>query len=55
MFWRAVFSPIIQNNVKPTDQVAVVGIGGLGHIAIKFLNAWGCDVTAITSNPNRVR
>jgi uncharacterized zinc-type alcohol dehydrogenase-like protein len=48
-----VFNPIIQNNVKPTDHVAVVGIGGLGHMAIKFLDAWGCDVTAISSNPDK--
>jgi alcohol/geraniol dehydrogenase (NADP+) len=48
-----VFSPIIQNNIKPTDHVAVVGIGGLGHMAIKFLNAWGCEVTAISTNPEK--
>jgi alcohol/geraniol dehydrogenase (NADP+) len=50
-----VFSPIIQNNIKPTDHVAVVGIGGLGHMAIKFLNAWGCEVTAISTNPAKER
>jgi uncharacterized zinc-type alcohol dehydrogenase-like protein len=26
-----------------------VGIGGLGHLALKFANAWGCEVTAFTS------
>ena len=50
-----VFNPIIQNNIKPTDHVAVVGIGGLGHIALKFLNAWGCEVTAFSTNPNKER
>jgi alcohol/geraniol dehydrogenase (NADP+) len=50
-----VFSPIIQNNIKPTDHVAVVGIGGLGHMAIKFINAWGCEVTAISTNPAKER
>ena len=48
-----VFNPIIHNNIKPTDHVAVVGIGGLGHIAIKFLNAWGSEVTAISTNPEK--
>ena len=48
-----VFNPLIQNNIRPTDHVAVVGIGGLGHIAIKILNAWGCDVTAISSNAKK--
>lgn len=45
-----VFNPLIQFGVKPTDHVAVIGIGGLGHIALQFLNAWGCHVTAFTSS-----
>ena len=44
-----VFNPLIQFGVKPTDQVAVIGIGGLGHMALQFLKAWGCRVTAFTS------
>lgn len=44
-----VFNPLVQYNVKPTDRVAVVGIGGLGHLALQFLKAWGCRVTAFTS------
>jgi uncharacterized zinc-type alcohol dehydrogenase-like protein len=45
-----VFNPLIQFGVKPTDNVAVIGIGGLGHMALQFLNAWGCKVTAFTSS-----
>lgn len=45
-----VFNPLIQFGVKPTDRVAVIGIGGLGHMALQFLNAWGCHVTAFTSS-----
>ena len=45
-----VFNPLIQFGVKPTDNVAVIGIGGLGHLALQFLNAWGCDVTVFTSS-----
>lgn len=48
-----VFNPIIQYCVKPTDRVAVVGIGGLGHMAIQFLAKWGCHVTALTSSANK--
>ena len=48
-----IFNPIIQCNVKPTDRVGVVGIGGLGHMAIQFLNKWGCNVTAFTSSDNK--
>jgi len=45
-----VFNPIVQYQVKPTDRVGVIGIGGLGHMALQFLNKWGCDVTAFTSH-----
>lgn len=46
-----VFSPIILAGVKPTDSVGVIGIGGLGHMALKFLKHWGCEVIAFSSNP----
>lgn len=45
-----VFNPLIQFDIKPTSKVAVIGIGGLGHMALSFLNAWGCEVTAFTSS-----
>ena len=46
-----VFAPLLNYNIKPTQRVGVIGIGGLGHMAIKFLKAWGCEVTAFTSSP----
>lgn len=48
-----VFNPIILAGVKPTDRVGVIGIGGLGHMAIKFLKHWGCEVIAFSSNPDK--
>lgn len=48
-----VFNPIIHLGVQPTDKVGVIGIGGLGHMALKFLHAWGCDVTAFSSSPEK--
>jgi uncharacterized zinc-type alcohol dehydrogenase-like protein len=48
-----VFNPIIQFGVKPTDRVGVIGIGGLGHMALKFLRAWGCEVVAFTSSDSK--
>jgi uncharacterized zinc-type alcohol dehydrogenase-like protein len=45
-----VFAPLLHFDVKPTDRVGVIGIGGLGHMALQFLNAWGCEVTAFTSS-----
>lgn len=48
-----VFLPFVINEIKPTDRVGVVGIGGLGHLAVKFARAWGCEVTAFTSSPSK--
>lgn len=44
-----VFNPLVQFDISPTAKVAVIGIGGLGHLALAFLNAWGCEITAFTS------
>jgi len=46
-----VFAPLIDEGVSPTARVAVIGVGGLGHLALQFCKAWGCEVTAITSSP----
>jgi len=45
-----VFNPLVQFDISPTARVGVIGIGGLGHMALQFLNAWGCEVTAFTSS-----
>ncbi len=45
-----VFNPLVQFDISPAAKVAVIGIGGLGHMALQFLNAWGCEVTAFTSS-----
>jgi len=48
-----VFNPIVQLDIKPTDRVGVIGIGGLGHMALRFLDAWGCEVTAFSTSPEK--
>ena len=48
-----VFSPLATFDIEPTARVGIVGIGGLGHMGIKFANAWGCDVTAFTSSESK--
>ena len=45
-----VFAPFFTYDIKPTQRIGVVGIGGLGHLALKFAAAWGCEVTAFTSS-----
>ncbi len=44
-----VFSPL-RRFAKPGDRVGVIGIGGLGHLAVLFARAMGCHVTAFTSS-----
>lgn len=48
-----VFNPIVQFGVQPTHRVGVVGIGGLGHMALQFLNKWGCEVVAFSSSAGK--
>ncbi len=48
-----VFTPMLHFGVQPTMRTAVVGIGGLGHLAVQFLRAFGCDVTAISSTHSK--
>jgi D-arabinose 1-dehydrogenase-like Zn-dependent alcohol dehydrogenase len=47
-----VFNPLAMH-AKPTDRVGIIGIGGLGHLAVKFAAAYGCDVTAFTSSESK--
>ena len=45
-----VFDPLLKHQIQATHHVGVIGIGGLGHMAIKLLKAWGCEITAFTSS-----
>jgi uncharacterized zinc-type alcohol dehydrogenase-like protein len=47
-----VFNPL-EMYAKPTSRVGIVGIGGLGHMGVKFASAYGCDVTAFTSSESK--
>jgi len=48
-----VFNPLRRFDVKPATRVGVIGIGGLGHLAIQFAAALGCEVTAFSSSPDK--
>ena len=47
------YSPLKFANVKPGDKVAVAGLGGLGHMAVKFAVALGADVTVLSTSPSK--
>ena len=47
------YSPLRQFGVKAGDKVAVVGLGGLGHMAVKFAKAMGAKVTVLSHSPGK--
>lgn len=49
-----VYSPLRYYGLdKPGMKVGVVGLGGLGHMAVKFLKAFGCEVTVISTSSSK--
>lgn len=48
------YSPLRHVGVKPGDRVGVVGMGGLGHMGIKFAKAMGAEVTLFTRSAAKV-
>ena len=47
------YSPLKYANVKAGDKVAVAGLGGLGHMAVKFAVAMGAEVTMLSTSPSK--
>lgn len=48
-----VFAPFLVHNISPTARVGIIGIGGLGHMALQFANKWGCEVHAFTTSDSK--
>lgn len=48
------YSPLRHWNVGPGKRVGIVGIGGLGHVAIKMAKAFGAEVIALTTSPGKI-
>ncbi len=48
------YSPLRHNGVKAGDKVGVIGMGGLGHMGVKFAKALGAEVTIFTRSESKV-
>jgi uncharacterized zinc-type alcohol dehydrogenase-like protein len=48
-----VYNPIRDHGVNPSSRVGIIGIGGLGHIAIQFARTFGADVTAFSTSADK--
>jgi uncharacterized zinc-type alcohol dehydrogenase-like protein len=49
----AVYPPLRTYAAGPRQKVGILGVGGLGHLAIQFAHALGCEVTALSSSPTK--
>ncbi|KAL5093426.1 hypothetical protein Trisim1_011230 [Trichoderma cf. simile WF8] len=48
-----VFNALKLNGIRPTDRVGVIGVGGLGHLAIQFASKMGCQVVVFSSTEQK--
>ena len=48
-----VYSPLRNHGVRPSSRVGVIGIGGLGHLGLQFARAFGAEVTAFSTSPDK--
>ena len=48
------WSPLRHWKVGPNQKVGIVGLGGLGHMAVKFARAFGAHVVLFTTSPGKV-
>jgi uncharacterized zinc-type alcohol dehydrogenase-like protein len=49
------YSPLRHWKVGPGQRVGIVGLGGLGHMGLKFAHAMGAEVTLFTTSPGKAR
>jgi uncharacterized zinc-type alcohol dehydrogenase-like protein len=48
-----VFAPLLLHHVPSIGRIGIIGIGGLGHMALQFANKWGCEVHAFTTSDSK--
>ena len=50
---QTVFVPFLRDAISPTEAVGIIGIGGLGHLAIEVAAKWGCHVTVFSGTEGK--
>ena len=50
-----VYSPLRSHEINPSSRVGIIGIGGLGHMAIQFARVFGAEVTAFSTSAEKER
>jgi D-arabinose 1-dehydrogenase-like Zn-dependent alcohol dehydrogenase len=48
-----VWGPLSTHNIRSSDRIGIVGIGGLGHLAIQFASKMGCEVIAFSGTESK--
>ncbi|MBA2650846.1 MAG: zinc-binding dehydrogenase, partial [Tatlockia sp.] len=48
-----VFNAMMRYGVLPTNHIGIIGLGGLGHLAVQFAKAFGCEVTVFSSSKDK--
>ena len=48
-----VYSPLKSYAARPAQKIGIIGVGGLGHLALQFARALDNEVTAISSSPEK--
>ncbi len=50
-----VYAPLVRHEAGPDKSVGILGLGGLGHLAVKFAKAMGAHVTMLTSSSSKAQ
>ena len=53
IIFKYIITAGVEFGINANHKVGIIGIGGLGHLAINFYKALGCHVTAFTSSQDK--
>lgn len=48
-----VFNAMMRYGVLPSQHIGIIGLGGLGHLAVQFAKAFGCEITVFSSSKDK--